>query len=477
MDANRLLQRSGVGHRLVPVGFSVLLFQPDHQLIAHFHCGRHRRRATIGALAFSGVPVVAPTIQSFSRVGNATSAIGLCPNGGLYVTGITTIGSSHTINEGFSSAVVNFSSGVHVGGGIGWLIGNVSLFPAAPTWSWTGSSYYTGLCLAFAPIAPEYPVQFQRIQTTPVITKGATYGTVVANALAAPSACWNGSQWALAVSIWNIATSKWSSVFFTSTDLATWTYVSGSIVSPSGGDYIIGNSGLAWFNSKYYWAYNHYPVNSSSGVTLAYSTNLTSWTIVGDPIISSSARADPMLSVNPSSGNLELWTMVGSTLRSICLDTSSDGSTWTNNIASPVLATPSWVPFNFGEPSAFYTASGTRCLTCDGASTNGTRFIELFSGSSYTPSWIVHQAAPANSWESVQVFDSCCAGSFDRGDGLGPQFWMLYAGSDVVSATDNTDSSIGLCYLSSTFPFQSLFRPASLSLGAGGPFFATAGNG
>jgi len=53
----------------------------------------------------------------------------------------------------------------------------------------------------------------------------------------------------------------------------------------------------------------------------------------------------------------------------------------------------------------------------------------------------------SNAWESVQVFDGCCVGPVNRGDGRGTQLWMLYAGADVAAPTNKTDSCIGLAYM------------------------------
>jgi len=315
-------------------------------------------------------------------------------------------------------------------------------------WSWTGASEYITANIGF--------LAFQRIQSTPIIANhnqgGGTIGGLQADALAAPAACWDGTRWVMTLSIWNIANSQWSSAFFTSPDLSTWTYVPNSLVSPTGGDYLIGNSGLAWFRGKYYWAYNHYPMSSQAGTTLAYSTDLVNWTIVGDPIISSmETRFDPALSVNPTTGFLELWSMGEATAmpaaRPLLLDTSADGVTWSNNYSSPLEECPAgYLPSVFGEPQGFYSSG--RFMTTDLAVVDGHRSTSFWSGGG-APSFCGLVLGPdaANAWENVQVFDACCVGPFDRGDGRGPQFWMLYAGGDVVSNTDNTDSCIGLAYL------------------------------
>src|SRR4051812_34058398 len=102
-------------------------------------------------------------------------------------------------------------------------------------------------------------IAFTRLQSTPVLAKGGTYGGIQADALAAPAVCWDGTRWVMTVSIWNVAGQKWHSIFLTASDLAgTWSYVASSLRTPGGTDYILGNGGLAWFGGKYWFAYNAY---------------------------------------------------------------------------------------------------------------------------------------------------------------------------------------------------------------------------
>ena len=413
---------------------------------------------SIAVVAFSGVPVVTPGVYASqdAALTQGISATHYACQGALVVSGIATIGVSHTISTGWSRVAVNFSSGVTVGGGIGWQIGISGTSNAA--WNWAGLSVVASTVLAFpAFTSPSLTgaCHLQRIQSTPVLANhnqgGGTVGGLQVDAFAAPAACWDGSRWVMTVSIWNIANNKWYSAFYTSTNLTTWTYVAGSLQSPAGSDYIIGNSGLVWFNSAYYWTYNHYPLNSlTPAATLASSTNLTTWTIVRDPV-NSNYLADPALVVNPNTGNLELWgtAATSSGPRGIVFATSPDGSTWSPYslvLSSPGFLTPTGP--TFGEPQPFFVGSNCYC-TCDGTGVGRTyRTTQLFMGPDLVFAFQdVNKPVAASAWETIQVFDCACLGLFDRGDGLGPQYWFLYAGGNNNSPTDNTDSCIGLAYL------------------------------
>jgi hypothetical protein len=293
-------------------------------------------------------------------------------------------------------------------------------------------------------------LQFQRHQSTPVLAKGGTYDGWTADALAAPSVCWDGTQFVMTVSFWSIANAKWASGFFTSPDLVTWTYVTGSLRAPQGSDYILGNAGLAWWNGKYWFAYNHYP-GGANGVAIQTSTDLINWTTVYDFLPSPAGNeynADPSLSVNAPSGALELWSLDGS--RNTCLTTTSDptGVTWSS---SAVMHTkPAWAPTDYGEPDAFYGADGTRYLTFDFASESGRRGIGQAASAGQDTSWTTYGSvlgmAALNAWEAVNIFDSSNVGVFSL-NGRGAVRWMVYAGSDTVAATDNTNSSIGLAWM------------------------------
>lgn len=283
-------------------------------------------------------------------------------------------------------------------------------------------------------------ISYKRTQATPVITKGATYNGILADSLAAPAACFNGASYALTVSIWNITNAKWYSVFFTSADLKTWTYVSGSLLSPGGTDYILGNAGLEYFSGKYWFAYNHYPSAGTPAIGLQYSTDLLTWNNVNTSLIASAA--DPDLVYNPISGLLELW-YIGTTDRAVYMYDSPDGLTWTSR--GKFMDVPAVCKFDFGEPSVYYQGN-TRYLTHDcSVTSSGDRFsIEQFSVNRDT-TWVMSGVAIApwsNAFESTQTFDADVVMA-DLSDGRGKIPRMLYAGSDIVSATNNTDSSIG----------------------------------
>ena len=280
----------------------------------------------------------------------------------------------------------------------------------------------------------------QRDRSTPVLTKGGTYGGWTADALASAVAIWDGTQYVMTVSLWNDALSEWASAFFTSTDLVTWTYVTGSLMQPSGSDYILGNNGLAWFGSKYWYAYN---VADGGTVALSHSTDLINWTTV-NPLLT--GAADPGLSVNPDSGKLELWYM--GTDRVAYMQDSPDGTTWTARGAfmyRHVLGATQ----DFGAINVFYIGS-TRYMTFDGSVCNGFRRCFMAHSVGQDTNWVYDDQVlgpqSSNSWESVSVFDASIIVT-DTGDGHGSAMRIIYSGSNLHNPTDATSSSIGLARL------------------------------
>ncbi len=298
-------------------------------------------------------------------------------------------------------------------------------------------AYVYGVTLA------NYTPQFVQNPTSPVLLKGTSYGGWASDALAAPAQCWDGTRYVMTVSLWSIANAKWASAFFTSPDMQAWTYVPSSLQTPTGSDYIVGNSGLAWFGGKYWWAYGHYPSAGTTLIGLAYSTDLVTWTTVNASLIS--GGFDPSLSINPGTGDLELWYATGTGARTIYMMSSADGSTW--GTATAYLTQPTFAATNFGEPSVFYQGSA-RYLTFDVApETTGYRYTYMAHSPDQGTDWlldgIMNGPYPANAWEKGEVFDASVLVA-DLGDGYGSVPRMLFAGSDTNSSVDNTDSSIGL---------------------------------
>lgn len=294
---------------------------------------------------------------------------------------------------------------------------------------------------------PHDVVACKRTSDSLVIQKGATYDGITADALAAPCVCWDGSRYVANISVWNDSTQKWYGAFFTSPDLKTWTYVVGSLISPQGSDYIACNSGLAWFQGRYYLAFNHYSLeNQTVPTTIQWSTDLLTWTVVSTSV-TGGYSADPSLSVNPQSGKLELWCMDAGAgwQRNIHLYDSPDGAAWAD--CGVVMTPPSWCRYNFGEPHAFYLGT-TRYMTYDGAVSLGWRFNAFSHSVNQDTTWIEDGIAlyrAINAWERNQVFDAFVIVT-DNGDGRGTVPHMLYVGSSNNSSTDATASSIGLAY-------------------------------
>lgn len=312
-----------------------------------------------------------------------------------------------------------------------------------------------GTGATLAPKPPSY--LFTQVGTTPVLTKGSVYNGWTTDALAAPAVTnlvASGSYaglYVMTVSFWSVSNAQWSSGCFTSPDLSTWTYVANSLQSPTGGDYIVGNSGIVASGSTFIWAYTHYASGATNHhITIATSTDLVNWTVVNSSPTGSLIDGDPSLDFDPS-GTLELWSDdLTTTPATAKLYTSGDsGTTWTSQGSKYTL--PANVGgFNTGEPSVYYVG-GARYLIYDiGGNPQGGRFTNIVNSPQKNLNWT--SPATANTpnvslaWQSKQVFDATVVVA-DTGDGRGSIPRMLYAGSDTLQNTDNTNSSIGLAYL------------------------------
>jgi len=286
--------------------------------------------------------------------------------------------------------------------------------------------------------------QLKRVQSTPVLTKGGSYGGWDADALAAPAVCYDGTQYVMTVSLWSVANSEWASAFFTSTDLVSWSYVTGSLQAPTGSDYILGNAGLAWWGGKYWFAFNAYATTPAGGIDVWSSDDLVTWDVEATAIGPDYA-ADPQLSVNPDTGKLECL-YIDSARDMGYLDT-SNGTSWTDQ--GIIHEAPFWCPLNFGEGTIYYDTAGTIWMLHDGAYTAGERYLALAWSVDDKATWLTNSTAmmpsPVNSWEGVNVFDAAFVGKVNVGDGA--KVYVLYAGSAIAAATDNTESSIGLAWM------------------------------
>jgi hypothetical protein len=320
---------------------------------------------------------------------------------------------------------------------------------------------------------------FQQALSSAVLVKGGSYGGWTADAFAAPAFCWDGTRYVMTVSLWSIANAKWASAAFSSPDLKTWSYIASSLQSPTGSDYIWGNSGLAYYHGTYYIAYTHYPsVATSRGVVVATSSNLTTWTTAYTVTAGvSEVYGDPSLNVNPNTGKLELW-MSHSPSNQFALRT-FDGTTWTD--LGDQVAFPSDYAGG-GEPSTWY--SGTRRYVSYDAQTSGNHFNGfritkvLYSDSPYTTyfaaNFILNSPNTGAAWQSAQVFDaSVLLADTEDGQGLVPR--VLWAGGDVNSSTDNTDSSIGYSYAPVAYASLYVATPSSYSSSGSAGQYAVGG--
>jgi len=312
----------------------------------------------------------------------------------------------------------------------------------------TGTS--TGSILSFT-TATAY---FEEAQDTPVLVKGGTYNGWEADAFAAPAATYDGTRYVMTVSMFSAAEDKWASGFFTSPDMKNWTYVNNSLFPPSVSDDILGNAGIAWFQGKYWFAYDY----GQTALAIATSTDLLHWNTVVAPLVS--YGADASLDINPVSGKLEVWYMTKNNPRHIHMQDSSNGTAWTDE--GNYLSSGSVVyPADFGEPSVFYIGN-VRYMTFDGGFGAGKRNTILTHSVNQDTNWVSDAMGlsnnPNNEWESQQVFDGSVLVA-DLGDGRGLVPRLLYAGSDNDSSTDNTDSSIGLAY-PMAFPVVATVAPA-----------------
>lgn len=286
-------------------------------------------------------------------------------------------------------------------------------------------------------------------RATPVIAKSGTVGGWANDAVAAPGVCWDGTKFVCTVSLWSIALQKWASVFYTSTDMITWTYVTNSILVPQGTDYILGNGAIEWYNNAYYFIYNHYPLagGTTDTIVIIKSTDLVNWTTVTSDL-TGAAGADPHIVKNPNSGKLEAWYVT--VAREMALYDSPDGITWTSR--GVFYTHNSYTnPRDVGAYQPFYW-NGVRYMTCDTSDTNvsGNRKNLMYHSPGSNTTWIfdgiMNTGSNANAWENACAFDGAVIVA-NTGDTRGAIPRLLYAGSDIYAPTDTTNSSLGLTYI------------------------------
>lgn len=290
---------------------------------------------------------------------------------------------------------------------------------------------------------------------SPVLAKGGTYDGWAASAIAAPAICDDDTRWVMTVSLWSNVVGKWASAFFTcayADKMTVWNYVSGSLLAPTGSDYIFANAGIAWFGGQYVIAVGHYPNSDpNTKVGIYTSPNLTSWTTVDAALLN--GYFDPTLTVNPNNGKLELLAATGGVSRTVLMKDSSDSITW--SAGSTVFASQGWMSDtgSFGAPTIFWTTgtniaipAGSRVMMFDCGGISGRSLGCVYdpaAGFNFTLYGLISSAVPGVPWESVQTAD-CCGIEADFGDGAGLLPRILYFGGDNASGIDDTNSSIGM---------------------------------
>jgi hypothetical protein len=83
----------------------------------------------------------------------ATGSITPSENNCLVIAGVAANGTSFGINGGFTAAASDYAAGVHVGGGIAYLV-QTTAAAANPTWTWTGGSSPVAATIASFKAAP-----------------------------------------------------------------------------------------------------------------------------------------------------------------------------------------------------------------------------------------------------------------------------------------------------------------------------------
>lgn len=112
--------------------------------------------APISVVAASGAHATPFDVENGSAGASGTSrqpgSLTPSENGCLIVSGVTSSGSSHSLDSGFTYSQNNYSVGVSMGGGCGYLIQGTAA-GVNPTWSWTTSSYNAATIASFKPAA------------------------------------------------------------------------------------------------------------------------------------------------------------------------------------------------------------------------------------------------------------------------------------------------------------------------------------
>lgn len=137
---------------------------------------------TVSVSAFSGAKATSPFDQESGTATNSAStsyqagSITPSEDGCLLVAGVTTDGTSHTINSSFNATATDKLSSNRMGGGIAYKV-QTTAGAENPTWSWTGSTMRAAALASFKPAAIPAPANTVAPAVIGIETQGETLET------------------------------------------------------------------------------------------------------------------------------------------------------------------------------------------------------------------------------------------------------------------------------------------------------------
>lgn len=348
------------------------------------------------------------------------------------------------------------------------------------------------------------PTQMTEIATQPLISGTGTYDGVTGTATSPFNPQYDPvtSQWVFPIGI-----NKGADVYggiYTTVNFQSLNYVTGSLLTPQGSDTILEPIVIMRMPNTAQWGPAagqylmtglHYATSSPVFVTSIWvSPSLTGFQSAGpiDNLIPVGAvgsgdhngQADQFGIINPVTGNFEMWyTGLDNSLptplyRSIMMAYSTSFATnYTTWTRAGILLTGSSYDGqgnDLGAASVKYGlgpdgSANARILCYDGASIDGFRLMYWAWAKQTSPGvWgpfikmgPLNYQKLASSYGTVTVFGGCWLPQiFDRGDGNGPQQYIVFNGTKSQVTGVLTDGAIGMGYIPqfTTLPkFASMF--------------------